>query len=88
KKILKSSGNITMVVDNLEDKGLVERRKDLDDRRYSMVHLTEKGRSTVEKILPGHVQAIQEMLCVLTESEQERLGRLCKKLGLSATEYS
>src|SRR6478672_962992 len=40
-KLLKSTGNITMVVDNLERRGLVRRVRGTQDRRYVTVHLTE-----------------------------------------------
>ncbi len=82
KKILRSSGNITMVVDNLEKRGLVRREREAADRRFVTVHLTAKGRRLIEEILPRHVQAIVEEMSVLTPAEQEELGRLCKMLGL------
>ncbi|PWH17069.1 MAG: MarR family transcriptional regulator [Anaerolineae bacterium] len=80
-KILKSSGNMTLVIDNLEKQGLVRRERDLNDRRFITVHLTEKGRQTIEAVLPCHVKAIVEEFSVLTPEEQETLGELCKKLG-------
>lgn len=43
RKILRTSGNMTMVVDNLEKRGLVRRERNAEDRRLSTVHLTERG---------------------------------------------
>lgn len=86
KKILKSSGNITMVIDNLEHKGLVERRRHERDRRYIMVELTEQGEKLIEEILPEHISAIVELMECMEPEELEQLGELCKKLGLSFTE--
>ena len=40
-KILKSTGNITLVIDNLEKQGLVKRERTSEDRRYLTVKLTE-----------------------------------------------
>lgn len=80
-KILKSSGNITMVIDNLEKKGLVARERDESDRRFLRVSLTEAGRKKIEEILPERVDAIVEMISTLTPEEQKNLGRLAKKLG-------
>lgn len=82
RKILKSSGNITMVVDNLEKRGLALRERGRKDRRYNTVRLTEEGRALFRKILPGHVQAIREEIGVLNSEEQAMLGTLCKKVGL------
>ncbi len=82
-KILKSSGNMTMVVDNLEKRQLVDRRKNADDRRVTEVHLTAKGRALIEDIFPRHAAQITEELGRLTAAEQKQLGALCRKLGLA-----
>lgn len=42
-KLLKSGGNITMVIDNLEKDAYVERRRGTEDRRIFFVHLTKEG---------------------------------------------
>ena len=82
-KILRSSGNITMVIDNLEKNGLVRRERFEADRRFYIVHLTDKGYHLINKIFPPHAAVIAEDLGALTAAEQDTLGRLCKKLGLS-----
>ena len=82
-KILRSSGNITMVIDNLEKNGLVRRERNEADRRFFIVHLTDKGYRLINQIFPPHAAVIAEDLGVLTAAEQNTLGRLCKKLGLS-----
>src|SRR5437868_2803401 len=84
KKILRSSGNLTMVVDNLEKCGLVLRKQEANDRRFFSVSLTAKGRSTFEKVFPRHVQALVSEMSALSDEEQEELGRLCRKLGKAA----
>jgi len=80
-KILKSTSNITTVIDNLERAGLVRRARDAKDRRVIHVHLTEAGSGKVEAVLPGHVAALVDEFKVLSAREQETLGELCKKLG-------
>ncbi len=80
-KLLKSTGNITMVVDNLERRGLARRERDARDRRYITVHLTDEGRALIERLFPGHVEALTREMSVLSPEEQAELGRLCKKLG-------
>ena len=81
-KILKSTGNITMVIDNLEKQGLVKRERSLEDRRYCTVLLTEKGRTVIEAAFAEVEAAIVKEMDALTDDEQELLGKLCKKLGL------
>jgi MarR family 2-MHQ and catechol resistance regulon transcriptional repressor len=80
-KVLKSVSNMTTVIDNLERDGLVRRERDANDRRVIHVHLTEAGSSKVEAVLPGHIAALVEEFSVLSATEQETLGKLCKKLG-------
>jgi len=82
-KLLSSGGNITTVVDNLERRGLVRRERRDDDRRHVTVHLTPDGRRLISKVFPGHVRAIVTAFSPLTPAEQETLGRLARKLGLS-----
>src|SRR5579872_514812 len=40
RKLLRSGGNVTVVVDNLEKRGLVRRERQKDDRRMVVVSLT------------------------------------------------
>jgi len=85
-KLLKSGGNITMVIDNLEKSGLVKRKKDPSDRRAVLIHLTETGESFIKDFFPKHLNKIKEEFSVLTEEEKKELGRLCKKLGVQDDE--
>ncbi len=83
KNIFKSGGNITMVVDNLEKNGLVRRERSEKDRRVINVYLTDKGKDLFTEVLPVYIKGVEEEMNVLTTSEQEELGRLCVKLGIS-----
>lgn len=80
-KILKSSGNMTMVIDNLEKRSLVTRQRNPDDRRMVTVSLTKNGVDLIERILPEHVAAITDEMKILSPEEQIQLGELCRKLG-------
>ncbi len=86
-KLLKSGGNITLVIDNLEKRDLVKRRRSEKDRRFIKVYLTGKGTRLLKDILPAHVTAIVQEMDSLDKSEQEELGRLCRKLGLKANPH-
>ena len=83
-KILRSSGNMTMVIDNLEKRKLVRRERNRADRRFFIIHLTDDGKKLISSIFPSHAAGIARALEVLTHTEQQTLGRLCKKLGLEA----
>lgn len=81
-KILKTSGNLTMVIDNLERGGLVRRERNEKDRREVIVRLTDDGRAKVAGLMDEHVKGIVEVFSSLTEDEQVTLARLCRKLGV------
>jgi len=81
RKILKSGANITTVVDNLESRGLAERKRDSSDRRVVFVHLTAQGREVIERLFPIHAKKIAEAMGKLDIREQHVLGALCRKLG-------
>jgi MarR family 2-MHQ and catechol resistance regulon transcriptional repressor len=81
-KILKSTGNITMVIDNLEKRSLVRRERTSEDRRYLTIQLTCQGLELIRQVFARVEAAIVAEMQVLTNDEQETLGVLCKKLGL------
>jgi MarR family 2-MHQ and catechol resistance regulon transcriptional repressor len=83
-KLLRSGGNITMVLDNLEKHRLVRRERQSDDRRMIMIYLTAKGQELIERVFPHHAKEIAKEMSRLTPSEQEELRRLCRKLGRGA----
>jgi MarR family 2-MHQ and catechol resistance regulon transcriptional repressor len=82
-KLLLSGGNLTLVVTNLEKAGHVRRARTTEDRRVVIVSLTREGRRFIERIFPMHARRVTELFGALTAAEQETLGRLCKKLGVS-----
>jgi MarR family transcriptional regulator, 2-MHQ and catechol-resistance regulon repressor len=80
-RILRSSGNMTLVIDNLEKRGLVERRRSADDRRFVSIHLTGTGSELIARVFPAHARAITDEMSALEPEEQRTLGRLCRQLG-------
>jgi MarR family transcriptional regulator, 2-MHQ and catechol-resistance regulon repressor len=81
RKLLRSGGNVTTVIDNLERRKLVSRRRNREDRRIVTVALTTGGRRLIEEVFPVHARAVAQAMATLTVAEQEELGRLCRKLG-------
>jgi MarR family 2-MHQ and catechol resistance regulon transcriptional repressor len=80
-KLLRSGGNITLVIDNLEKHGLVRRERQTEDRRTIVIHLTPKGMRLIKRVFPGHARMILKEMSQLKPKEQEDLRRLCRKLG-------
>jgi MarR family 2-MHQ and catechol resistance regulon transcriptional repressor len=81
RKILKTSGNLTMVANNLEKRDLVVRQQSAQDRRFISLAITERGRKLMARIFPVHLSRIVELMDRLSPAEQEELGRLSRKLG-------
>jgi len=81
-RILKTSGNVTVVIRNLERRGLVRRTRSTEDRRFMLVRLTPRGDGLIRRIFPGHAAAVAGEMAVLSGAEQRTLGRLCRRLGL------
>lgn len=81
RRILTSSGNLTLVVDNLEKRGLAKRRQEGKDKRFIMATITPAGRKLMAKIFPRHSRRILEVMERLSPTEQMQLGHLCRKLG-------
>jgi len=77
---LVTRGAVTGLVDSLETAELVRRQPHPDDRRVSLVELTDKGVSVLDDLLPDHLRGEEEMLATLTEEEQQTLLELLEKV--------
>jgi MarR family transcriptional regulator, 2-MHQ and catechol-resistance regulon repressor len=86
-KLLRSGGNVTLVVDNLERRGWVRRERQTDDRRTVQIRMTPQGARLIAKVFPEHAAAITKIMNELTENEQEELRRLAGKLGHGAETF-
>jgi MarR family 2-MHQ and catechol resistance regulon transcriptional repressor len=85
RKVLLTSGSITVAVDRLETKGLVERRAHGTDRRARIVHLTKEGRKVITRIYADHAADMERLACAsLTRAERKTLIGLLKKIGYEA----
>lgn len=80
-KILRSSGDLTFVIDGLVGRGLVTRQRRLDDRRCIDVDLTPAGRALLDDLFPRHVAIVLREMAALAPAEQDELARLCRQLG-------
>jgi len=89
KKILLTSGSITVAVDRLEKRGLVERRAHGTDRRARIVHLTKEGRKLITRAYAQHAADLEQLMSAsLTTTERSTLISLLKKIGYKAAAQS
>ncbi len=75
--LLVTKGNISQLLDRLEQQGLLRR---CQDRRNNSLILTEKGQELHDRVVPAHEQLIAQELSVLSSSETAELQRLLRKL--------
>ncbi|TQP70261.1 MarR family winged helix-turn-helix transcriptional regulator [Vibrio cholerae] len=81
--LMLSSGAISTRIEQLVQRGLVQRVASEEDRRSCKVTLTEQGIELVDQALNAHVANVDGMLGVLTEQERKQLGKLLKKILLA-----
>lgn len=65
--LLMASGNVTVVIDNLEKRELAKRTRDTQDRRIVFVELTDTGAELFDAIYPDHLDRIREVMSTLSK---------------------
>ncbi|WP_099202940.1 MarR family winged helix-turn-helix transcriptional regulator [Miniphocaeibacter massiliensis] len=78
--ILTTSGNITVVISNLEKDKYIERVKDEIDKRKFIISLTDKGAKLVEKIYPIQKVKIIELLSCIDEENKKIISENLNKI--------
>ena len=74
------ASRVVAIVDELEERGLVERRRNLDDRRAHALHLTAKGRKTLDRARRIAIENDARFGASLTAAERDQLVALLAKL--------
>jgi DNA-binding MarR family transcriptional regulator len=72
---------LVVLVDEMEQRGLIERRENPDDRRRYALHITEKGRSTLETIGRIAREHSHALLAALSDDEQRQLAALLQRIA-------
>lgn len=87
-KVMRSTGNMTTVLDGLEARGLVRRGRDLQDRRMLRVELTEAGAFLYARVFPLHAQDVARAFDGLPETALLQFEVLLRRLGLRAASHA
>ena len=66
--------NVTLLVDRLQARGLVETHPDRDDRRMKAIVLTSAGRRARDRLVTATAES--PTFATLTETERRQLARL------------
>ena len=80
-KMMVTVSNLTGIVDRLEDKKLVTRKRDETDRRVVHVVLTEKGAKLYKSTIPQFERSVAEIFERLDKPQQKELSALLRKLN-------
>lgn len=79
-RMLCDNSNLTGIVDRLIAKGLVERRPDPQDRRVSLICLTDTGAEKLRSIRPRHQASVDQRMRALPDADVSQLRDLLKTL--------
>jgi DNA-binding MarR family transcriptional regulator len=79
--MLTSSGT-TKRLDRLEQAGLITRGPDPDDRRGTLITLTDAGHRLIDASTEAHLDNERRLLSALTAAERDQLAGLLRKLQL------
>ncbi|MEM6432044.1 MAG: MarR family transcriptional regulator [Deinococcota bacterium] len=81
-----SSGATTNRIDRLEQRGLVSRQPDPNDRRGYLISLTPEGKTLIDEVVETHLTVEESLLTNLSPDEREQLAELlailAERLGL------
>lgn len=80
-KMMVTVSNLTGIVDRLEEKKLVQRKRDDKDRRVVHVIMTEKGAKLYKSTIPIFEKSIAEIFQRLEGPQQKELSTLLRKLN-------
>lgn len=78
-KILTTSGNIPVIVKNLEKDGFITREQDASDKRRFILDLTDKGRDLMDEIVPENLKFMDELISLWDDEDKEELIILMNK---------
>jgi MarR family transcriptional regulator, 2-MHQ and catechol-resistance regulon repressor len=80
-KLMVTVSNLTGIVDRLEEKKLVVRKRDDNDRRVVHVVLTDKGTKLYKTTIPLFERSVAEVFAMLSRPEQKEIAALLRKLN-------
>jgi DNA-binding MarR family transcriptional regulator len=87
-KTLITKGTLTGVVDRLEAKGLVKRVLKMEDRRSTIVQLTDRGQQEFERVFIPHIQFCKQSFSGYSEEDFASLEQELAKLKSHLEETS
>lgn len=78
-KMSSTSGNMTVIVRNLERDGYIHRNPIPEDKRCCMISLSEEGERLLGKIMPEHKRNIAQALGRMPKDGQQKLTQIVRE---------
>ena len=73
-------GSLTVLLNRMEKQGLVERRREGQNRRNCFIYLTERGRELAAEVVDTFYEVENQALTGLSEEEQAAFAKLCDRI--------
>ena len=85
-RLMVTTGNVTGLIDAMQQDGLVARLPNPADRRSTLIAATDPGRALFDRMAPAHQRWIDELTAGLTRAEMVLLFELLGKLKESVSQ--
>ena len=85
-RLMVTTGNVTGLIDAMQQDGLVARRPNPSDRRSTLIAATETGQALFDRMAPTHRHWIEALTAGLSRAEMALLFELLGKLKESVSQ--
>ncbi len=79
-KILSTSGNMTVVIQNMERDGLIECCKHPRDNRARLIVITDNGAKKLQNLFPEYLEAMTRVFSPVAGEEKQIIAQALKKI--------
>src|SRR5699024_1852720 len=83
-RILIANSSTTYILDKLQQKGYIDRKRDENDKRSMKAALTEEGYKLIEEIFPEHSELLASLFSDLSDEELSAFRETLKKISAKA----
>ena len=83
-RILIANSSTTYILDKLQQKGYIIRKRDESDRRSMKATLTEEGENLIARIFPPHSELLASLFTALSDEELSAFREMLKKISANA----
>lgn len=84
-KLNDDKGNLSRLIKELIDLGFLNKKKEVDDKRKTYIHITREGEEMINKVKDECSKNIDELLSIYTDAERKIFVNLMKKLDTHIT---